>query len=36
MTHRERAKITALDIYHGALLGLMGLFYVFIVFLMFL
>ena len=36
MIHRETPKITALDIYHGALLGLMGLFYVFIVFLMFL
>lgn len=36
MTHRERVKITALDIYRGALLGLMGLFYVFIAFLMFL
>jgi len=36
MTHRERVNITALDIYHGAILGLMGLFYVVIVFLMFL
>lgn len=36
MTHRERTKITALDIYHGALLGLMGLFYGFLVILMFL
>ena len=35
MIHREIAKITALDIYRGAILGLMGLFYVFIVFLMF-
>jgi len=36
MIQRETPKITALDIYRGALLGLMGLFYVFIVFLMFL
>lgn len=35
MIHRELAKITALDIYRGTILGLMGLFYVFIVFLMF-
>ena len=36
MTHQERIKITALDIYRSTILGLMGLFYGFLVFLMFL
>jgi hypothetical protein len=36
MIQREQAKVTAIDIYRGAILGLMGIFYVFLVFLMFL
>jgi hypothetical protein len=36
MINREPAKITAMDIYRGAILGLVGMFYVFLVFLMFL
>jgi hypothetical protein len=35
MIHTETAKITALDIYRGIILGLMGLFFGFLVFLMF-
>jgi hypothetical protein len=35
MIQREVAKITGMDIYRGAILGLMGIFYVFLVFLMF-
>jgi hypothetical protein len=36
MIHSEIAKVTAMDIYRGVILGLMGLFYGFVVFLMFL
>ena len=35
MIQREVAKVTGLDIYRGAILGLMGIFYLFLVFLMF-
>ena len=36
MIHREYAKVTGMDVYRCAILGLMGIFYVFLVFLMFL
>jgi hypothetical protein len=36
MIHSETAKVTALDIYRGIILGLMGLFFGFVIFLMFL
>ena len=36
MIERAVAKITGMDIYRGAILGLMGIFYVFLVFLLFL
>ncbi len=35
MIKRDVAKVTGMDIYRGAILGLMGIFYVFLVFLMF-
>jgi hypothetical protein len=35
MTQRAGAKVTGMDIYRGAILGLMGIFYLFLVFLMF-
>jgi hypothetical protein len=36
MIHREQAKVTGMDVYRCAVLGLMGIFYMFLVFLMFL
>ena len=36
MIQSEGAKVTGMDIYRGAILGLMGVFYLFLVFLMFL
>jgi hypothetical protein len=39
MMHKERSKpiarVTAMDVYRGVILGLMGIFYGFLVFLMF-
>ncbi len=35
MMQTERAKVTGMDVYRGAILGLMGIFYLFLVFLMF-
>jgi len=35
MIQRERAKVTGMDVYRCAILGLVGIFYVFLVFLMF-
>jgi hypothetical protein len=35
MIYSETAKVTALDIYRGIILGLMGLFFGFVIFLMF-
>lgn len=39
MIHKERfkviARVTAMDVYRGVILGLMGIFYGFLVFLMF-
>jgi hypothetical protein len=35
MINTEKAKVTAMDVYRCAILGLMGIFYVFLVFLMF-
>jgi hypothetical protein len=36
MIQTERPKVTAMDVYRSAILGLVGMFYVFLVFLMFL
>ncbi len=36
MIQTEHAKVTGMDVYRGAILGLVGMFYVFLVFLMFL
>jgi len=33
--HREASRITTMDLYRFAILGLMGIFYLFLVFLMF-
>ncbi len=35
MIREEKFNVTAIDVYRGAILGLMGIFYVFLVFLMF-
>jgi hypothetical protein len=35
MIRKEKFNVTAIDVYRGAILGLMGVFYVFLVFLMF-
>ena len=35
MIRKEKFNFTAVDVYRGAILGLMGIFYVFLVFLMF-
>jgi hypothetical protein len=35
-THKVTAKVGAMDLYRGVILGLMGIFYGFLVFLMFL
>ena len=35
MFRNEKIHLTAVDVYRGAILGLMGIFYVFLVFLMF-
>jgi len=35
MIRKEQFKVTAIDVYRGAILGLMGVFYVFLAFLMF-
>lgn len=35
MIRKEKFNLTAVDVYRGAILGLMGVFYVFLVFLMF-
>jgi hypothetical protein len=36
MIQTEHAKVTGMDVYRCAILGLMGIFYVFLVFLLFL
>jgi len=36
MIRGEKFNVTAIDVYRGAILGLMGIFYLFLVFLMFL
>lgn len=36
MIQREQSKVTAMDVYRVAILGLIGIFYVVLVFLMFL
>ena len=35
MIRKEKINLTAIDVYRGAILGLMGVFYVFLLFLMF-
>lgn len=35
MIRKENFNVTAIDVYRGAILGLVGIFYVFLVFLMF-
>jgi hypothetical protein len=35
MIQKEVPKVTGMDVYRGAILGLMGVFYLFLMFLMF-